>query len=90
MRPDEGELRVIRGILQLFGEAFGLKVNYQKSTAKLIRGDEEDGKRVSSILRCRLAAFPIKYLGLQLALRSVSKAEWQPVLDRALNIIPAW
>jgi hypothetical protein len=76
VRPDEGELSAIRGLLQLFGEASGLKVNYRKSTATLIRGDEEDGERVSLILHCKLASFPIKYLGLQLALRPLTKAEW--------------
>ena len=34
--------------------------------------------------------FLIKYLGLQLALRPLSKAEWQPMLDMAVNLVPPW
>ena len=34
--------------------------------------------------------FLIKYLGLQLALRPLSKAEWQPMLDMAVNLVTPW
>ncbi|KAM0919247.1 hypothetical protein ACQ4PT_008360 [Festuca glaucescens] len=90
MRPEEGELRATKEILDMFGAASGLRVNYAKTAATLIRGEEEDGDRVRSILGCALTDFPIKYLGLQLALRPLTRNEWQPVLDKTLNCIPAW
>jgi hypothetical protein len=37
-----------------------------------------------------LARFPIKYLGLQLALIPLTKAEWQPMLDQVIKCVPAW
>jgi hypothetical protein len=37
-----------------------------------------------------LARFPIRYLGLQLALMPLSKAEWQPLLDQVIKCVPAW
>jgi hypothetical protein len=37
-----------------------------------------------------LAKFLIKYLGLQLALRPLTKAEWQPLLDQVVKSVSAW
>jgi hypothetical protein len=40
-RPDKEELGVIRALLECFGDAFGLHVNYGKSAAAPIRYDDE-------------------------------------------------
>ena len=37
-----------------------------------------------------MGAFPCKYLGMQLAIRTLSRAEWQPMLDQAKSFAPAW
>ncbi|KAM0926911.1 hypothetical protein ACQ4PT_003070 [Festuca glaucescens] len=71
-------------------EASGLKVNYSKTTATLIRGKAGDEERVKETLGCEIAKFPIRYLGLQLALRPLTKAQWQPMLDSVVHFIPAW
>jgi hypothetical protein len=42
IKPEEYELRAIREIIQIFGDASGLQINYRKTTATLIRGEEED------------------------------------------------
>jgi hypothetical protein len=59
--------------MEFFGETSGLHVNYTKTKATLIHGGEEEKRRVSEILGCELAQFPIKYMGLQLALRPLTK-----------------
>jgi hypothetical protein len=89
LKPVSQELWGVRHILSMFGEASGLKVNFRKTTATLIRGSEEQEERTTRILGCELARFPIKYLGLQLALRPLTKAEWQPVLDQVVKSVPA-
>lgn len=73
---------------RLDAEASGLKVNYSKTSATLIRGSQEDEERTTQTLGCELARFPIRYLGLQLALRPLTKAEWQPMLDRVIKCVP--
>jgi hypothetical protein len=90
IKLEEHELRAIREIVQIFGEASGLQINYRKITTTLIRGNEEDETRVRSTLGYEIAKFPIKYLGLNLALRPLTKAEWQPALDKVINFLPAW
>ncbi|KAM0907037.1 hypothetical protein ACQ4PT_016377 [Festuca glaucescens] len=80
-RPAVYELVVIKQLLNIFGEASGLQVNYRKTSATLIRGAAEEEAIIQEILGCQCAAFPIKYLGLQLALRPLTRAQWQPMLD---------
>jgi hypothetical protein len=90
VKPECRELWAVRHILNTFGEASGLHVNLRKTTATMIRGSEEQEERTTRILGCELAKFPIKYLGLQLALRPLTKAEWQPLLDQVVKSVPAW
>ncbi|KAM0870271.1 hypothetical protein ACQ4PT_040114 [Festuca glaucescens] len=90
IKPECRELWAVRHMLSLFGEASGLRVNFRKTTATLIRGTHEEEERATRILGCELARFPIRYLGLQLALRPLSKAEWQPLLDQVIKCVPAW
>lgn len=68
--------------LHLFGVASGLRVNYTKSLAIPIRGTLQDHERVRDALICRIGEFPYKYLGLQLAIRQLTRMEWQPFLDK--------
>jgi hypothetical protein len=57
----------------VFGEASGLCVNYRKTSATLIREQDGDVVRVAETLGCEVVGFPIKYLGMQLALRPLTK-----------------
>ena len=52
IKPNAQDLVTVKGILHVFGEASGLKVNYGKSTTTLIRGDEQDDELVHRILHC--------------------------------------
>jgi hypothetical protein len=90
VKPEFQELWAVRHILNTFGEASRLQVNLRKTTATIIRGSEEQEEITTRILGCELAKFPIKYLGLQLALRPLTKAEWQPLLDQVVKSVPAW
>jgi hypothetical protein len=90
VKPTVQDLVAVRELLALFGEASGLQVNYRKTSATLIRGGEVEEGLVAALLRCAVTPFPIKYLGLQLALRPLTKAQWQPMLDATVHIVPAW
>ena len=89
VKPRELDLNLVRSMLAVFGEAYGLRVNYHKSMAIMIHGDNADKDRVESVLQCRMGAFPCRYLGLQLAIRKLTRAEWQPMLDPTKNFAPA-
>jgi hypothetical protein len=89
IKPTVSDLVAARETLKIFGTASGLRMNYIKSSATLIRGDAQDEILVSALLE-PIARFPIKYLGLQLVIRPLTKAEGQPVLDKFLVCIPLW
>lgn len=90
IKPEEDSLLCIKEILDIFGEASGLRINYRKSAAILIRGTEEDGHRVRNILNCQLGGFPCRYLGIPLTIKQLTRADWQPLVDQVRKIIPAW
>jgi hypothetical protein len=90
VKPLPSDLLSVRYILDVFGHASGLRINYRKTSATMIRGTARDRNLARNMLRCAIVPFPIRYLGLQLALRPLTKAEWQPVLDRVIEFIPAW
>lgn len=50
IKPTEQDLNFVRMALHVFGEASGLRVNYRKSLAIVIRGNKHDQQRVSDML----------------------------------------
>jgi hypothetical protein len=64
VQPLPSDLLAVKEVLNMFGEASGLHINYNKSTATLIRGTEAEAQRIRDVLQCRMEDFPIKYLGL--------------------------
>lgn len=90
IRPSVQDLIAVREALRVFGEALGLKINYRKSEAILIRGDGMDEQRVVELLQCAMGSFPCRYLGINLVIRRIKCADWMPFLDQVRKITPAW
>jgi hypothetical protein len=61
--PDEAELRAVRDILGLFGEASGLRTNFAKCSVSPIACTDEEAAGAAELMECQLAPFPVKYLG---------------------------
>ncbi|KAM0857846.1 hypothetical protein ACQ4PT_048211 [Festuca glaucescens] len=89
-KPSKMEAMAIRDILECFGSASGLLVNYAKSSTAPIRCDDHLVQEVTSVLRCPVAVLPCKYLGLPLSLSKLRKQEVQPILDRLANKLSSW
>ena len=77
-------------ILNLFGEATGLKTNLQKSNVLPIRCEDTDISTVQTLLPCALVDFPCKYLGLPLSLKRLTKEQVQPYIDRIADQLQGW
>jgi hypothetical protein len=90
VKPLVLDLHTVKGLLESFGDSSGLRINYNKMTTTMIRGSAQGRNLVRNILRCNIVPFPLRYLGMQLALRPLTKAEWQPFLDRIVEFVPAW
>jgi hypothetical protein len=78
----------VRAILQLFGAASGLKVNFTKSSATLLRCNVEDAAPVTQTLGCPIVDLPITYLGIPLTIRRPTAAQLQPLVDKVANRLP--
>jgi hypothetical protein len=84
------DLVAVRELLSAFGVVSGLQVNWRKTAATLIRAQDHDEELVTSLLNCSVTQFSIKYLGLQLALMPLTRAQWQPMLDATVKFLPGW
>lgn len=80
----------VKEILQLFGRASGLRVNFQKSTATLIRCDADAAAPAIANLGCPLVDLLITYLGIPLTIRRPTTAQLQFVVDKTAGKLPTW
>ena len=90
IKPTLADLSFVVEALRIFGEASGLKVNFAKSSAILIRSNEDNEILVRSMVPWQIANFPCKYLGLQLSIKHLTRSDWQPIVDMALKILLGW
>src|SRR4051812_10698091 len=57
--PDETELCTVRALLTLFGEASGLRTNYDKCSISPIACSDKEALQAAAAMGCRLAPFPV-------------------------------
>jgi hypothetical protein len=60
VKPTVRDLVTVRELLKIFGDASGLRVNYNKTAMTMIRGAELERRMVSTILTCQITDFPIR------------------------------
>lgn len=85
----KGDTTAIKEILTLFERASGLQVNYAKSSATVLHGDQA-AMEVISHLGCPVVELPIINLGIPLSTRCPSAAQVQPLVDKTAARLPAW
>jgi hypothetical protein len=90
MHPSAGEANAIKTILQIFGDASGLRTNLGKCSITPIHVPEGNTQQLQAILGCQIADFPIKYLGLPLSVKKVPKAKIQSVVDAVARRMLIW
>lgn len=90
LRPAARDIDLTTNILGLFGEASGLRTNIQKSSATPIQCSAQEIETVQELMPCQVAEFRVKYLGLPLSIRKLTKAQLQPLIDRLADLLPGW
>jgi len=88
LRPAAEDISLTLDMLQLFGDASGLRTNIQKSNVMPIRCTDVDLNVIRSLLPCEIMDFPCKYLGLPLSLWKLTKDQLQPIIDRIADQLP--
>jgi hypothetical protein len=90
LQPAAADITLILRMLQLFGEAAGLRTNVQKSNVLPIHCTEENLGLIQSLLPCGIQDFPCKYLGLPLSTKKLTKNQIQPIVDKIADQLPKW
>jgi hypothetical protein len=73
--PSHADVATVKGILQLFGSASGLHVNYSKSSASLLHCDVVETTLITQHIACPIVELPITYLGIPLSTRRLTAAQ---------------
>ncbi|KAM0833253.1 hypothetical protein ACQ4PT_064373 [Festuca glaucescens] len=90
LRPTCMDVATCAALVEDFREASGLRTNFAKCAAHLIRCGPEQSAMVQQGLHYEIKAFPCTYLGLPLGLRKPTAAQLQPLVEKAANKLPAW
>ena len=77
-------------LLTFFGEASGLKTNFQKLTIIPIRCDGLNLNNIMAGSPTEVSRFPIKYLGLPLTVKRLKRVDFQPLVDKAISKLTLW
>ncbi|CAL4948509.1 unnamed protein product [Urochloa decumbens] len=88
--PTRSEARVIDRILELFGDASGLRTNVTKCSITPIFGCEDDLDEFRSMMACPILQFPITYLGAPLSTRCLPKSQFRPLVEKVAARLPKW
>ena len=88
--PNANDISNLASTLQCFGEATGLVTNISKSSVSPIRCEDIDLQAVMQGFPAAVAQFPIKYLGLPLALGRLRRADLQPYIDKTASRLQPW
>ena len=76
INPIESELQTTTQIILNFGEASGLRTNFQKSMVLSISCDHIDLNTILQGFLAIQASFPIKYLGLPLTHKRLCRVDF--------------
>jgi hypothetical protein len=87
-QPTRADTAVVRSIMHLFGRASGLLVNYDKSSAITLNCEPKDSALITAELGCHLAELPLTYLGILLMLHRLTRAQMQPLVNKAADKLP--
>jgi hypothetical protein len=88
--PAVSDIRITTGILQLFEEVLGLKTNISKSSVSPIQCSSDKIEVVQEHLPCHVEHFPVKYLGLPLSVKRLTKPQLQSFIDRIADLLLGW
>ena len=80
----------LRGILDSFSDATGLKINYHKSTAVPMHVPESKLRRLMKVLQCKQATFPQVYLGLPLSNVKLNLQAFAPLIAKVDRQLSGW
>lgn len=80
----------LKFLLLCFEEMSGLKINFDKSEVIVMGYSEAEQQRIADNLNCRLATFPIEYLGMPLSDSKVLLTAFDPLMGKVAARAEPW
>jgi len=90
LSPEQQDVLLLSKILEIFAGASGLKTNISKCMISPIQCDLETTVTLLTNFPAKIDPFPIRYLGIPLGLKKLSKSDLQPLVDKVANRLSAW
>lgn len=77
----------LKWLLVCFEQMSGMKINYNKSDLLTIGLDEKNANNFTRLFCCKRSDFPIKYLGVPLHYRKLTRDDLHPIVDKIIKRI---
>ncbi|GJX61979.1 RNA-directed DNA polymerase, eukaryota, reverse transcriptase zinc-binding domain protein [Tanacetum coccineum] len=83
-------VKIIKESLDKFSNVSGLKPNISKSTIFFGNVKMEDQRKILNVMPFTVGKFPVKYLGVPLITKRLSREECKKLLDKVKNKVDDW
>jgi hypothetical protein len=81
---------VIKFILNIYGQFFGLKVNLQKSKLLVTSTTLHQVQQLAQDIGCKATDFSFQYLDMPLSNKKIKKKNYLPLIQRVKNKLSGW
>ncbi|XP_015953789.1 uncharacterized protein LOC107478154 [Arachis duranensis] len=88
--PEEETIKNYRRILHCFELISGLSINFDKSSLILVNSDVQWVHLMCSVLGCKEASLPVKYLEIQLGVNPRLVKTWKPIIEKVEEKLSIW
>jgi hypothetical protein len=88
--PSRRDIKALKSILDMFGQASGLCTNIQKSEVFPIGCARLQLEQILEGFFAPLKDFPYRYLGLPLHLKKLRKIDFLPLIDKVGDKLSSW
>jgi hypothetical protein len=83
-------IRNLKGILMIFEQVSGMRVNFHKSKMIPMNLDENRYHEIAHILNFPAGNLPCKYLGVPLHYEKLKREDVQPLVDKLMKRMAGW
>jgi hypothetical protein len=83
-------IEVLKWILVVFEDLFGLKINYDKCEMVILDISSEEGTTLADILGCKLSSLSITYLGVPLHFQKLKAEHWNILIKKIKKKLQGW
>ena len=80
----------LKFLLLCFEAMSGLKINFDKSEVVILGYSAEDQQRIADNLNCKLATFPVTYLGMPVRDSRILVKDLDPLVERVKSKAAPW